>query len=428
MTIEVNFIADDQRQARGQFRPASVLQCNRRFEAADGASFPSDPSLHGGGCIPGAWRAGREMSGLNNRMPGLVILAAAIVLAGCATQKPSSVASQSSSIQPAHVPRPSISDPQLPLSATTQEKILALDPENVSAKDISGVLAHAPAPRIINIHGGILPRHANMNSFAEFLIGMGYPAASIRHPNDGTYTFGYYDKSDMIAGVIAWYYENDGLRPMMVGFSQGGFQAMRVLHKLAGDSVDRLSVWNPMTEVSEQRYEITDPLTRKSRPVVGLQVSYVCVAVAGGLGRWLPNQWDMNEKLRKIPDSVAEFTGFQKGLDPLGGDYLGYGASNDYKATGSAIVRNLRLPSDYGHASIPDTRHLAKDPAIRGWLGKYRPTDMPSAALQLDVKFDGDSTHILWAAEVWYSVKKHWVLELQRKIRAEQSSTNHAGR
>ncbi|MCC6822039.1 MAG: hypothetical protein V9H26_20465 [Verrucomicrobiota bacterium] len=358
---------------------------------------------------------------------GMLFLCVVLLVPGCATQPQSTVANPPSSNKSAHEPRPSAFDPGLPLSSTTQAKILALDPENVSQAEISGVLAQVSAPRIINIHGGILPRHANMNSFSEFLIGMGYPAASIRHPNDGSYTFGYYDKSDMIAGVIAAYYESDGLRPMMVGFSQGGFQAMRVLHKLAGDSVDRLSVWNPLTGLSEERYEITDPLTGKPRPVVGLQISYACVAVAGGLGRWLPNQWDMNEKLRKIPDSVEEFTGFQKGLDPLGGDYLGYGAANDYKATGKAIVRNLRLPSAYGHASIPDTRHLAKDPAIRDWLSHYRPTESPTATLQLDVKFDADSTHILWAAEVWYCIKKHWVLELQRKIRAQQSFANHAG-
>ena len=358
---------------------------------------------------------------------GIFFLCLTLVLAGCATQNQSSFESPKFSSQPARDPQPATRDCELPLSAATQAKILAIDPENVSQKDINEVLAQAPAPRIINIHGGILPRHANMNSFSEFLIGMGYPAASIRHPNDGTYTFGYYDKSDMIAGVIAAYYESDGLRPMMVGFSQGGFQAMRVLHKLAGDSVDRLSVWNPLTEVSEERYDITDPLTGKTRPVVGLQVCYACVAVAGGLGRWLPNQWDMNDKLRKIPDSVEEFTGFQKGLDPLGGDYMGYGAANDYKATGSAVVRNVRLPSAYGHASIPDTRHLAKDPAIRDWLSNYRPTDTPTTTLQLDVKFDANSTHILWAAEVWYSIKKHWVLELQHKIRA-QPAASHAGR
>ena len=355
-------------------------------------------------------------------MRGIIFLGAMVWLAGCVTQKDAGIKPPERSLSEM------VSTPAQPVpSPATQAKILALDPEHVTQKEIREVLAQAPAPRIINIHGGILPRHANMNSFSEFLIGMGYPVASIRHPNNGAYTFGYYDRSDMIAGVIAWYYEHDGLRPMMVGFSQGGFQTMRVLHKLAGDPADRLAVWNPATEASEGRFEITDPLTGQLRPVVGLKVSYVCVAVAGGLGRMLPNQWNMNSKLRKIPDSVDEFTGFHKGMDPLGGDYLGYGPANYYQATGNAFVRNVRLPSDYAHATIPDTRHLAKDPTIRDWLDHYRPTDELIATPQLDVKFAADSSHILWAAEVWYCIKKHWVLELQRKIRA-QSPTTHAGR
>ena len=44
----------------------------------------------------------------------------------------------------------------------------------------------------------------------------------------------------------------------------------------------------------------------------------------------------------------------------------------------------------------------------------------------LDVKFDGDSSNILWAADVWYSIKKHWVLELQRLLSAEHS-LDHGG-
>jgi len=392
------------------------LQCNRPSKQA--------PSLLTSAATT---KVGFLKPALNNPLPGVIILATAIMLAGCATPTQSNLENRTSNNPAAHDPRLPILDPAPPLSPAVQAKILALDPENVSQTEIREVLANAPAPRIINIHGGILPRHANMNSFSEFLIGMGYPAASIRHPNDGTYTFGYYDKSDMIAGVIAAYYESDGLRPMMVGFSQGGFQVMRVLHKLAGDSVDHLSVWNPLTEQSEGRYDITDPLTGETRPVVGLQVSYVCVAVTGGLGRWLPNRWDMNTQLRKIPDSVEEFTGFQKGLDALGGDYFGYGESNDYKATGRAVVRNVRLPSLYGHSNIPDTRHLAKAPAIRDWLNHYRPANTLKETPQLEVKFEADSTHILWAAEVWYYIKKHWVLELQRKIRA-QSAPSHAGR
>ena len=427
MTTEIIFLPNAEQQKRGILCQADVLKCSSRRKEALTFDYgerpaPGDLSLP---TLAAPTEVGIFKPALG--VLGTLLLGMTLMLAGCATPGKSSAESGSSNAKPTQDAKFSTLDLAPPLTPAIETKILALDPEHVTQKEIDEILAQAPAPRIINIHGGILPRHANMNSFSEFLIGMGYPAASIRHPNDGTYTFGYYHNSDMIAGVIAAYYESDGLRPMMVGFSQGGFQAMRVLHKLAGDSAARLAVWNPLTGASEERYDILDPLTGTNRPVVGLQVSYVCVAVAGGLGRWLPNQWDMNDKLRKIPDSVEEFTGFQKGLDPLGGDYLGYGASNDYQATGSAIVRNVRLPSAYGHASIPDTRHLAKDPAIRDWLNHYRPTDTPTATPQLDVKFDADSTHILWAAEVWYCIKKHWVLELQRKIRA-QSVAHHAGR
>ena len=41
------------------------------------------------------------------------------------------------------------------LSATAEDRILALNPLHVTAKDIREVLSNAPAPRIINIHGGI---------------------------------------------------------------------------------------------------------------------------------------------------------------------------------------------------------------------------------------------------------------------------------
>src|SRR5204863_205109 len=131
--------------------------------------------------------------------------------------------------------------------AETRQKILALDPEHVTEQEMRKVLSRAPAPRIINIHGGIYPVHRRMISFSEFLIGMGYPASSITNPGDGTYTFSCYESSKMIAGVIAWYYEREGLRPMMVGHSQGGIQMVKVLRKLAGLSSRRLHVWNPLT-------------------------------------------------------------------------------------------------------------------------------------------------------------------------------------
>ena len=256
-----------------------------------------------------------------------------------------------------------------------RQKLLALNPSHVTDQDIKNVLSQAPAPRIINIHGGIYPVHRRLISFSEFLVGMGYPAASITNPGDGTYTFSCYESSRKIAGVIAWYYEREGLRPMMLGHSQGGMQVVKVLDKLAGSG--NLHVWNPLTWKEEKACDFLDPLTRQRRPVAGLQLPYVSAVGAGGLTRLLPNQWDMCTRLRKVPNSVEEFTGFYKGKDLLGGDFLGYGSANHFHATGTAAVRNVCLPSAYKHGAIPDTKHLLTSQQIRDWINHYQPGNGP---------------------------------------------------
>ena len=306
-------------------------------------------------------------------------------------------------------------------SPEIEQKIMALDPEHVTEADIRGVLSQAPAPRIINIHGGIYPVHRLLISFSKFLMGMGYPGASIANPGDGTYTFSCYESSAKIAGVIAWYYEREGLRPMIVGHSQGAMQAVKVLRKLAGLSAPKLHVWNPLTWKKEESCDILDPVTGQRRPVAGLQLPYATVVGAGGLTRILPNQWDMCGRLHDVPDSVEEFTGFYIGNDVLGGDYLGYGSANHFKSMGRAVVRNVRLPAFYPHVTVPAAAHLLKSQEIMDYLNHYHPNDKPYEAPHLEVKFDASSRHILWAEEVWYSIKKHWVLELQRQLRAKRS-------
>jgi len=84
-----------------------------------------------------------------------------------------------------------------------------------------------------------------------------------------------------------------------------------------------------------------------------------------------------------------------------------------------AVVRNVRLPSDYKHGAIPDTKHLLDSQQIKDWINHYHPTDKPVDTPKLDVEFHANSDHILWAADVWFSIKKHWVLELQRLLRAQ---------
>ena len=345
-----------------------------------------------------------------------LVLCAGVLLAGCGVY-------HRHGLDPARLRQieSTFAHHELRLSVKLEDKILALDPNNVTAQDLQDVLARAPAPRVVNIHGGIASVIPWMVSFSEFLIGMGYPARSLTNPSDGTYSFSCYESSEKIAGAIAWYYEQEGLRPLMVGHSQGGMQVVKVLYKFAGPPSSRLHVWNPLTWEKEKRWDILDPLTGQRRPVVGLQLPYVTSVGAGGLTRVLPNQWDMILRLRTIPGSVGEFTGFCKEQDILGGDFLGYGPANHFKSGGQAVVRNVWLPAEYKHGEIPNTKHLLNDAKMVEWINRYRPATEPVVTPKLDTQFDGDSSHILWAADVWYSIKKHWVLELQRLILAQRN-------
>jgi hypothetical protein len=360
-----------------------------------------------------------SMNGTTQPLHGLallVVLCLGVALVGCGTVQREGLergyAREMAKALERHAVR---LDPDL------EDRILALDASEVSALDVQDILSQAPAPRVVNIHGGVARVIPRMVSFSEFLIGMGYPSESLIHPSDGTYSFSCYESSAKIAGVVAWYYEKEGLRPMLVGHSQGGMQVVKVLHQLARRPSSRLRVWNPMTWEREARSEIVDPLTGEPQPVAGLVLPYATSLGAGGLTRLLPNQWDMTFRLRSIPDSVEEFTGFCKRFDLLGGDFLGYGPLNHYRAKGRASVRNVWLPTHYRHGSIPDTRHLAGSPPIREWIDQYRPDVASVVHLELDREFDDDSQHILWAADVWYSIKKHWVLELQRLIHAQRT-------
>lgn len=317
-------------------------------------------------------------------------------------------------------------DRQVALSRERENQILSLNPERVTGRDVRGVLAGTHAPHLFNIHGGtanVIPR---MASFSRFLIGMGYPGQSVTNPSDGTYSFSCYESAEKIAGVMAWYYEHDGLRPMATGHSQGGMQVVKVLYKFAGRSP--LHVWNPLTWEKEERCVITDPLTGKERPVIGLQLSFASALGAGGFTRLLPNTWSINTRLHKIPDSVVEFVGFCKALnrpvDLLGGDYIGYASANNYTAIGQANVRNVWLPPKYKHGEVPDTEHLLKSQQIMDWLNDYKPSEQRVSYPQPPAQFDSDSDNILWAAEMWHAIKKHWVLELQRFVRAKRASSH----
>ena len=288
-----------------------------------------------------------------------------------------------------------------------ETRVLALVPERISPDDV-GTLAHAGAPRIFAVQGSV--PIVTMAPFAEFLIAMGYPAERLRKP-DGSLSYSSFVDARELAGMLAWYYEHEGMMPMLIGHSQGGMIAVKVLHELAGSFGASVPVWNPRRG-AEPRTTIVDPLDGKERSVVGLKVPYAAAIATGKLGRVLLGQWDMLSRLREIPDSVSEFTGFALEWDAIAGNF---GHAEAYRALGSAHVRNVILPPGASHVDLPRVADLATNPATRDWIDRYTPgttAPMPDVSI--------DTSNLLLAADVWYSVKKHWCLEAQQVIRARR--------
>ena len=299
------------------------------------------------------------------------------------------------------------------LDPAIADRILALAPDRISDADVRDTLAHVSAPRIYLLQGSVAL--VTMTPFAEFLVAMGYPDERLRDPRNGGYSRSSFADSARIAGELAWHYEHDGMMPMLIGHSQGGMLAIRVLYELAGEFHREIEVRDPMSGVAQARTSIRDPWTGAARPVVGLKVGYATALATGKTMRVLLGQWSMLSRLRTLPDTVDEFTGFTIPGDPLAG---GLWDDEPYRAAGSARVRNVTLPPSYSHVGLPLVQHLPANETTRRWIDAYVPDPsppLPSAEHGVDV------SNLLHAADIWHSVKKHWCLEAQRAIRAARS-------
>jgi len=296
-----------------------------------------------------------------------------------------------------------------------EDRILAMDPANVPQADVRNVLAKGPTPRIILMHGGIYPVHLAMESFGKFLAEMGYPESQMRDPFAGNWSHSPYEDAERLAGILAWYYEKEGMPPMIIGHSQGGMQAVKILHVLNGDYGASVPVWNPMTDFPEKRDYIVDPLTGRKQPVVGMRIAYVSAIGAGGAAFILPNQWSLMGKLRTIPDTVEEFVGYSIDVDFWAWTVPGVDATRKFSNGGKAHVRNVTLPAGISHVVAPVSGDLSENPAWRTWIEAYS----PQSAAQPPA---GSPDNIGWAADVWWTVKKYWVIEAQRYIRAKRAN------
>jgi hypothetical protein len=335
------------------------------------------------------------------------VIAVLLALTGCAIQPPENAEGAGAS---------AFAQKRLP-DAAVQARLLALDPAHVTDRDVRETLAKGPTPRIMLLHGGVYPVHLLMESFGVFLTEMGYPEARIRDPGNGAWSYSPYLRTAQLAGLVGWQYEHDGLRPMMIGHSQGGLSAVRILKDLAGQTGESLRVWNPITGTLEERTTIVDPFTGRERPVVGVSVAYASAVGAGGWALLLPNWWENLETLRKIPDTVDEFTGYFIEVDLFALSIPGNPLDKRYENGGKAKVRNVMLPATYNHVVVPLTHGLAEDAEVRDWINAYVPGEQTDTS-----SLPGDAAqHVLWAADVWYSIKKHWCLEAQHWVRAQRA-------
>jgi len=338
------------------------------------------------------------------------------LLAGCANAPSRAPAATTEAPAPGSVIK------SLPLDAAAEDRILALDPEHISDDDVRQTLAKAPAPRIFEVHGGVYPVHLLMQSFSQFLIGMGYPEKSIRDPGDGAFSRSPYEDSERHAGEIAWYYEREGVRPILVGHSQGGIQVVKILHELAGTFGRERRVFNPLTGQFEERTTIVDPLTGRDQPVVGASVAAASVVGTGGWALALPVNWKVFPVVRKIPDTVDEFTGYRIGVDFFAWDAPGFEGVKTFHAEGKAKVRNVTLPAEYSHIFVPVTHQLATSAEMRAWLNAFDPENETGRAPVPD----GAASNVMWAADIWHTIKKYWCIEAQRLIRARREAAGRS--
>lgn len=346
-----------------------------------------------------------------SRSRRILVLASSLLLAACVPLQRDGDAA----LDPAKAPDPVRA---LALDRALEDRVLALDPDNVSAEDVRDTLSKVPAPRVVLLHGGVFPVHLAMTSFGQFLVGMGYPEAQVRHPADGSWSHSPYERSERVAGMVAWAYERDGMRPMLIGHSQGGMQVVKVLHDLAGSFAPQLPVWNGATDAEEARTSIVDPFTRQPRPVVGVQVSFASAVGAGGPSGVLPNQWAVIGRLREVPDTVVQFNGYFLGIDWFTLSVAEVNAGRFHNASGKVLVRNVVLPAGYLHVTVPVTHHLPGNADFRRFVDAYRATSEKPDESRMPGTY---SDNIYYAADNWAAIKKHWTLEAQRLVRAKRS-------
>ena len=281
------------------------------------------------------------------------------------------------------------------LSADARAGLLAIDPERISEQQVRELLSLAPAPRVLLFKGSL---GADMESFGAFLQGMGYPAARLRNPATGRYSYSFrWDgcrcaECDALAASVSPQVRSEGMGPMLVGHSGGGVTVGRILQVLAADAA-------------------------------APRLPFAATLGTGALLRWAPGfpgcAADV-PMLGRVPASVVAFTGYRIAGDPFT-SLLGFG---DYRAAAGgnppARVRNVLLPSQVSHVNAFEVDGYAEHPQLRAWIDAYQPgSDTPPP----DVT-GLDLSNLRHAADLWHSLKKHWALQARQWAAQRASGTD----
>ena len=316
----------------------------------------------------------------------------------------------------AHGAQPNRYRARMAVDPQVAARILALDPENVSDDDVRTVLAAGPTPRIVALHGGIYPVHLLMDSFSRFLAGMGYPQDKLRHPGDGRRSHSPYESSTQIAGLIAWYYEREGAdaddgrpqpgrNPAGEGAARTGRRRRRADPGLESDDRRRRGSRDDRRPVHRRG---TPRRRAEGRLRVGGRRRRGRACCCPTSGAW-------QAVARRYPIRSRSSPATRSALDLVAWDLPGAGIEVPGEGCGAGCATSS-CRSNYSHVFVAATSHLARDPAMREWINAYAPGR--AAELPADAKSTENS---LWAADVWYSIKKHWVLEAQKLLRARHS-------
>jgi hypothetical protein len=255
----------------------------------------------------------------------------------------------------------------------------ALNPDSVSDAQVRDVLAHFPAPRVLLFNGVVAP--VRMDRMAKFFIAKAYPRASFVQPSTGRMSHPSRSHAQRWAGSLPWYYEKEGLRPVLIGHSQGGMIVSKILHESAGSFGSGLQVYNPEKRRFEDRNTFRNPRSGTTEPIIHYRTPYASAIATGKMMRVVLGQWNMIEHLHTVPNSVERFTGFS-----LQGDLIG-GGTHHYQSEGRAQIRNITLQHSANHLTLPALSDDPRDPRS------------------------------LLAGVLWEELKRAWCKELQSQLR-----------